>query len=390
MAAEQVLDLSAPPPTRPMHAGTGTVWENMRGLPTPYRDQELYDAVTTAGFNEYPERYENLQRYNRAQRGEVVDYLPIQMDIENVSRCNFRCTMCQVSKWHKGKRSRDMTLQEFKDLVEQQFGLIEIKLQGMGEPLLAGDVFFEMIRYARERHIWVRTTVNGSLLHLNDNYKKLIDSDVCEVHISIDAPTKETFEAIRHGSKFERVTKNARLLNDYAKSVGKHRTRMWGVVQRSMFHALDQMPKLAADLGFARLSLSLDLNDWGQDTWREFNDTQDMQDAFDLDTAHRLRACGEELGVEVTFFSLDEKFDTSSPETLCHWPFERLYIASDMRVVPCCMIANPDVMEIGSAYDIGAMWNSQVMRDFRGAHLSGAIPDICKSCYKHGGGSAGE
>jgi hypothetical protein len=29
----------------------------------------------------------------------LVDYYPIKLDIENVSRCNFRCTMCAVSDW---------------------------------------------------------------------------------------------------------------------------------------------------------------------------------------------------------------------------------------------------------------------------------------------------
>ena len=123
-----------------------------------------------------------------------MSYLPAKMDIENVSRCNFRCTMCQVSDWAGGKRARDMTLEEFQGFLSKQVGITEIKLQGLGEPLLGPD-FFEMIRFARSRHIWVRVTTNSSLLHHKENYRHLVDSDVCEVQMSLDGATPEVFEA---------------------------------------------------------------------------------------------------------------------------------------------------------------------------------------------------
>ena len=56
----------------------------------------------------------------------------------------------------------------------------------MGEPLMQGDAYLAMLRHAREREIWVRTTTNASLLHLRENYRRLIDADPNEVQISID------------------------------------------------------------------------------------------------------------------------------------------------------------------------------------------------------------
>jgi len=52
----------------------------------------------------------------------------------------------------------------------------------------------------------VRPT-NASLLHLRDNYKKLVDTGVNEIQISIDGATKDVFEGIRVGSVFESVEK---------------------------------------------------------------------------------------------------------------------------------------------------------------------------------------
>ena len=53
--------------------------------------------------------------------------------------------------------------------------ITNVVMMGMGEPLLGRDQFFDMIRYARSKHIWVRSTNNGSLLHFKDNYKNVVD-----------------------------------------------------------------------------------------------------------------------------------------------------------------------------------------------------------------------
>lgn len=356
--------------------------DRANALPMPSPDRALYDSILSSGLARFPERRANYEKYKAAQRGVRLDYLPIKLDVENVSRCNYRCTMCQVSDWPKMTRAADMSYDDFARLIEAQTGLIEIKLQGMGEPLLAAEDFFRMIRFARDRDIWVRSTTNGSLLHLKENYKKLIDSGVCEVQISIDGATAETYEAIRRGGNFQRVAANCERLNAYARSVKLHRTRMWVVVQKSNFREMEQFPELAAKLGFARLSLSLDLNDWGQDRWRQTNDQVDMQRAFDPSVAYEMVERGRSLGVEVTFWFIDQKYDRRDKQKLCPWPFERAYISSDMRVVPCCMVATPDISDLGDAHDLTSVWNSAEMHGFRSAHLSGQIPDFCASCYK--------
>jgi len=350
-------------------------------LPMPQRDEELYRSELEKGFSLFPERRSNFDRFSKAEPSDTIDYLPVTLDIENVSRCNFRCTMCQVSTWHKQTRAEDMSLEDFKALIDEQYGLVEIKLQGMGEPLLNADTYFEMIRYARERHIWVRSTNNGSLLHLKDNYKRLIDSDICEAQISVDGATKESFEKIRVGGKFDNVTRNCQLLNGYAKEVGKHRTRMWVVVQEANYQDLEAFPKFASELGFQRLTLSLDLSSWGQEYWKNQNDSVDVGMQFDAEHGQALVETGRQHGVETTFWFIDEKFVPGQADKLCPWPFSRAYVSSDMRVVPCCMVANPDAANFGDARSFSEVWNGPSLKNFRNQHLSGDLPTYCKDCY---------
>ncbi len=355
--------------------------DRMATLPRPRPDPAFYAATLQEGFQRFPERQANYAKFQAAERGERVDYLPVRLDIENVSRCNYHCTMCQVSDWPGYQRAGDMSLEDYRALLDAQIGVVEIKLQGMGEPLM-GACYEEMITYARAKSIWVRSTTNGSLLHLQEHYKRVIDADICELQVSIDGATAATYEAIRRGGRFAKVADNCLLLNRYAQQAGRRRSRMWVVAQQANFHELDQFPALAASWGFDRLTFSLDLNDWGQDQWRQRNDPSDIHRQVDAALARHLRALGAARQVDVTFWFIDEKYDAQDPKKLCPWPFERVYVSSDMRIVPCCMIANPQVLDLGDARRLTEEWNGDQLAAFRRAHLRGEIPSVCQSCYK--------
>ncbi len=351
--------------------------------PKPSAGIDAYEREKELALAYDPRRRENYRRYQAfARTGAYLDFLPVKLDIENVSRCNFRCTMCQVSDWKKGQRASDMPLEAFKKLLEEQFGAIEIKLQGMGEPLLQRDVYFRMIEYARGTHIWIRTITNASLLHFNDNYRKLIDADPNEVQISIDGADKAVFERIRRGSRFDVVMQNCRLINDYCDAKSVARIKMWVVVQRDNRHQLQDLVDLAAKIGFHSLVFSLTLTGWGQDKWQKQNGEVGAGNSVLMDACFELVERGARLGVDVAFWDLGGKYNTRSPSGLCNWPFERAYVSSDLRVVPCCMIANPEVLDLGNAADFTDTWNGEAYQAFRRAHMDGKIPKPCISCYE--------
>jgi pyrroloquinoline quinone biosynthesis protein E len=353
-------------------------------VPEPVPDIHAYLREREIRLAGSPECRRNYETYMRsARRSAEVDYLPIRLDFENVSRCNFACTMCTVSEWPKGKRAADMPLEAFKRLIDEQVGLVEIKVQGLGEPTMQGDDYFEMIRYARARNIWVRTTTNASLLHLKDNYRKLVDSGVNEIQISIDGATKGVFESIRRQSDFKRVVSNCKLVNSYCTELGIERTKMWTVVQTANRRELAQLVDLAHEMGFRSMAFSLNMNDWGTEHWKKINDAVTVERSFSRAEAERLMAKGDALGIKVRFWNVTNKYSTDDPKSLCPWPFERAYISSDLRVVPCCIIANPDVSEMGTVDpDFSPVWLGETMRRFREAHLKGLIPQVCSFCYK--------
>src|SRR5688572_10609142 len=118
-------------------AGRDIVGEDGEALgdlptPQPVPDLETYLRVRRTCLSRSPARLRNFLAYQASgRRNAEPAYLPIRLDFENVSRCNFRCTMCTVSEWHKGKRAADMPLEAFKRLIDEQVRLVEIKVQGL-------------------------------------------------------------------------------------------------------------------------------------------------------------------------------------------------------------------------------------------------------------------
>jgi MoaA/NifB/PqqE/SkfB family radical SAM enzyme len=336
--------------------------------PEPSAGVAAYDMERAICLATDHRKADNFRRFQRRD----WPYLPTKLDIEGVSRCNFACTMCAVSKWKKGTRARDMTLEEFKSLIDEQYGLVEIKLNGIGEPLMAGDTFFEMIKYARSKRIWVRITTNASLLHLRGNAQKLVDSGVNEIDISIDGADAPTFEGIRIQGDFNRVRENCKLLNSLT-----DKTKMWTLVQKGNVHKLGDHVRLAKELGFKNLVFSLQLHGWGDDGLEERNKGEEVK--LTEGYLWTLVKMGKANGVRVAFWDVSSKFTQESP---CPWPFGRAVVTSDLRTVPCCMIGDPDKFELGKGMSFLKAWNSDEYQDFRAAHLSGQIPSVCKGCYK--------
>jgi len=346
-------------------------------LPKP-KPQPEYEKLIQRGFERFPARYENFLRFKQNPRAENPDYLPIKIDIENVSRCNLTCSMCLISLTKTQKRADDLSFEDFKKIVDEQVGVFEMKIQGVGEPFLQKD-FIDMVAYAVSKDIWTRSTTNATVLHVDENYKKIIDAGIGELQISIDGTTKKSYEFIRKGAKFEKVQENCKLINDYCSFVGVEKTRMWSLIQRDNIDEISDFPKLAKDLGFNRLTLSLDVNGWGDEEWTNQNMEKNVSSVLDEKVVDDILKISADIGMDTTFWDISTKY---SRNNLCPWPFERVFISSDKKAVPCCMIANPDIFSFGDVECFEDIWHSADYIKFRKAHMDGNIPEVCRFCYE--------
>lgn len=335
---------------------------------TPKPNQFYYKLYMFLGMLSHPRRLWNFINYALSHFNTNVNYLPTMMDLEPNQTCNFRCLMCTPFK----KKRADMTFAEFQQIVDSQHGLIELKIQGVGEPLLNKD-FIKMIEYARRKMLWVRTTINGSLLHLHDNYKHLVDSGVHDINISIDGATKPVYEAIRVGGNFEQICKNCRLINDYNNRVRKTVVRAWVVMQKQNKHQFLEFPKFFADLGFKEMTISFAMHNYG----RAGENTEAESCGFsDPDFTRFFLAC-REARIKPTFFS-HPRFTAAK---FCQIPFKRIYVTTDSHILPCCYIANQEVVDLGHYQEFNDIWFRKY-NDFRRTLKEGkAVPKYCQECY---------
>ena len=243
-----------------------------------------------------------------------------------------------------------------------------------------------MVEYLKSYSIWTRTSINGSLLLVNNNIEKLVKSSLGEIQISLDGATKETYEKIRVRANFEKVTKGIIELNSACESNNRKLTRMWVVLQKNNVHELAAFVEVAKELKFKKLTFSLSLNDWGQELWRDKNGTKGIALESTIDKIKGLfeKSIGE--GLEISLWQQSNKYSVNKgPQDLCPWIFDRTYITSDMRLTPCAIIGNPDITDLGDASAILNSWNSEKYVSFRKLHLTGAIPNECTSCYRDEG-----
>lgn len=351
-------------------------------LPRPSANKEEYNRILQNGFVRFPERKENYEKYIKADFKPIMDIVPVKMDYEVSNQCNFRCQMCLLREV-ADKMPPTMKYVDFQRSIEEQYGLIEVKLQGLGEPLLNPE-FFQMVDLCVSRDIWVRTISNGSLLHLNDNYKKLIDSKIGDIVISIDGATKDTFEKIRVGSNFERIVENTVMLNEYAQEKREPwRTSCWMLVQKDNFEEMEAVLELAAKMKFTRLTYSMDIGGFGLENWTKINGEKSVKFLLTEELAGRLIRRGADLGIEVTFWDCTEKYRyDGSRKNICAWLFSRAFISADMKIVPCCEINYSETCCLGDAGNFLSEWNAEKYIRLRELHLNGNIPIMCKDCYE--------
>jgi hypothetical protein len=117
-------------------------------------------------------------------------------------------------------------------------------------------------------------------------------------------------------------------------------------------------------IGFSRSSLPISVSPVD-----EIYAAASAEHDLDVNVLFGLVERGKQRGVRVRFWNTTSKYSTESPEALCPWSFERPYISSDQRVVPCYFIGNPDVAEIDTApakpANFASVWFGPNFRAFR-------------------------
>ena len=140
----------------------------------------------------------------------------IAINLEPTFRCNLFCAMCP--RFSSVDPHLDMSMETYARIVEGMHLAHTVDFTGWGEPMLHPHIY-DMVRMAKEKDCVTTMTSNGTVLN-SRNAARIIEAGMNRLTVSVDGLKAETFEAVRPGASFEKVTDNLRELSRQVEAGG--------------------------------------------------------------------------------------------------------------------------------------------------------------------------
>ena len=212
---------------------------------------------------------------------------PLLVIMDLTERCNLKCRMCYFSATDRLQfKPFDRTLSDnglmpvevFERIADDLFPRAwRVALGCAAEPLVHPK-FVDLVRFAgryKIKDLWFPT----NLLALTAKKAEAIcDAGVSNVGVSIDGTTPETYESIRVGGKWSRLTSSLELLNQVRGGRrGRTKLRIIFTWMKSNFEDLRTLPRFAEEWGASELDVRFVAPTAGVDVGAELLDNEDPQ-----------------------------------------------------------------------------------------------------------------
>ena len=252
---------------------------------------------------------------------------PDFIEVETTTACNLKCTMCEHSYWCE--KNQNMTYEQFLYILNQFPRLKWIGLTGIGESYLNPD-FEKMLSECKRRGIFVENFDNFTLLN-EEHSKKLVEVKSDKIYVSLDAATKETYEKIRVGAKWETVIENIKTLDRIKKQNNSYEPELWFhfIVSKDNKHEMIKYLEMINELGIdcKQVQFTILLHAYKEIEDKFIDVTSEEKDA--------VIEKGIELGLNVSFNMNTQDLDQRSPLSECSvWMMPFIFV--DGTVIPCC------------------------------------------------------
>lgn len=281
-----------------------------------------------------------------------VDYgFPNLISMELASRCNLSCIHCPSHSGGSERPPREFGFLDsslFECLMDEidQFGPRKIMLHKDGEPLLNPKYPEMLTRLKRNREHHVYLSTNGTLLD-EDAVRRIIDSRINHVNVSIGASSGKMYRLIR-GGDIEAVKSNVLdLLSQIGRSAWKPKVSV-------------QIIKLDLD------GMKMEVSEFAR-FWRSHRVAVWVWDELTWGLKHP----AVQPGYRYPCYSLWDSFN----------------INSDGNVSACCMDWNQSLL-IGNIKQtpIKSVWQGSPLREYRKQHIVNDYHEmaLCQRCnYWH-------
>ncbi|MGC8663974.1 MAG: radical SAM protein [Thermoplasmata archaeon] len=287
--------------------------------------------------------------------------------------CNLRCKTCYLNAGEPLKN--EISLYDYAKIFPEikELGFEMVYFLG-GEPMLRNDIF-SMIELAKSNCLYISMSSNGFYID-ETNAKKLKDSGLDQIQISIDAADEKINDNIRGEGSFKNAIEAIRNLKKFGMKVSI------GFTITKYYYDAKKMVELANFLGIDVMNISV-VEPFGRAKF--FNMLPERDDMKNV--INEIKNLNDKI--KLTFngfrFYLDKEIFEESLNNIpegyhsCPAGFDRFVIDSNGDVFGCELLMRKDFLE-GNAIkdDLKEIWKNG-FRNFRVRIL----PDECKTCkYK--------
>jgi MoaA/NifB/PqqE/SkfB family radical SAM enzyme len=161
--------------------------------------------------------------------------------------------MCPRRAWPERWLNHDLSWQNFERLIPAFKLFTQVHLSGWGEPLLHPRLW-DMAQAARSQGCTVSLTTNG--MNLTEAVQLQVLEHLDMVAVSLDGARAETYERLRPGADFQRVTQQVAALCSRKRSLGRQRPEvvlLFMKMRPNLAELLDLL-RLASELGVDRVN----------------------------------------------------------------------------------------------------------------------------------------
>ena len=309
--------------------------------------------------------------------------LPLLLSVEVTTRCNFKCVHC--SQTFSDREPTDLSLELFQEIVPMLQTAYELYLFGDGEVLLDVPRHLAMIAgiYQCDPDCVLGFSTNGKLL-TPEIYELYVTAGIHYIQLSIDAATKELYEAMRLGGRFDELITNLEGIKALRKrsKARQPQLRLATVISRQNYQQLPLLAELAKKYDFSYWYINAEYpHNPGRDLLCLTTEQSAELERIRADIArdyspYYLTLFDPCLGLAQS--KADKWLETES-NVFCTVPWQRFELKANGDVKLCpyyhepiCSLAGKSALEV---------WNGREFRGVRTTFATGiGIPSYCTNC----------
>ncbi|MBN2213886.1 MAG: radical SAM protein [Bacteroidales bacterium] len=305
--------------------------------------------------------------FSLISRKTLVSGKPAFVTVEPTNNCNLRCTGCPAGNGTMERTRGNIDISLFKKLIDELAPTLSyLMLYFQGEPLLHPRLA-EFIRYAADKRIYTAVSTNAH--YLSRQYsKKIIESGLDRIIISLDGTDQESYSKYRQGGDFNRVLQGIVNLVQIKKEMNSRQPLiiLQFIVMRHNEHQVKEVKTLGKKLNVSRTVI------------------KSLQ-VYDLKNNLHLLPVNPGFS-RYRYNKTGEPVIKNRLRNKCQRLWHTMVILQDGSIVPCCF--DKDAQHIVGKYqdsDLSKIWKGKQLSDFRQKILNSRKSiGMCCNCTEGG------